>query len=549
MNAALAVLAFLVAAAAPRVSPMSAVAQTLPASSPSPSPSPSPSLSPSPSPSPDPLASPDASPDPSPTPSPSPSPEPTPAAPAVSPLPEASPAATPPEPMPETTPLPIVPDAPPSAPIPTATPLPPSAPVATPPPPEPGETPAPVPVKPVIAVPPEAPPDAPRVFLDCAACDVAYIQGQVGFVRYVRDRADADVHALVSTRATGAGGTEYTVRLIGRDRFAGVNDEFRVVTLPLAPADAVREQLARALRIGLARYALRTGGGENLDVTWEPLAEETPATDPWNQWVFRLAGSGWSYGESTKAEDQASGSASAARVTELWKVRLASYLILFRGRYELEGDAVERSFRRDVGTSLFLARALGGGLKEHAAVGGRLSWSASTYTNRSSLVYLAPVAEWSVFPYARSTRRALVLQYTPTIGYAHYYEETIFDETEELVADQSLRLVLDMTEPWGSATTSLSGGHYFHDVSKARLVSSASLALRLVRGLSVSLSGSFSLLRDQIYLPKGGATAEEILLQKRQLETTYTYSASVGLTYTFGSIFTPVVNTRLEPGA
>ena len=45
-------------------------------------------------------------------------------------------------------------------------------------------------------------------------------------------------------------------------------------------------------------------------------------------------------------------------------------------------------------------------------------------------------------------------------------------------------------------------------------------------------------------LPKEGATEEEILLHQRQLATQYDYFASVGLRYTFGSIYSNVVNPR-----
>ena len=51
-------------------------------------------------------------------------------------------------------------------------------------------------------------------------------------------------------------------------------------------------------------------------------------------------------------------------------------------------------------------------------------------------------------------------------------------------------------------------------------------------------------MKDQIYLPAGGATQEEILLQRRQLGTAYQYYASIGFRYTFGSIFNNVVNPR-----
>ena len=53
-----------------------------------------------------------------------------------------------------------------------------------------------------------------------------------------------------------------------------------------------------------------------------------------------------------------------------------------------------------------------------------------------------------------------------------------------------------------------------------------------------------TLLYDQIALPKQGASAEEILLRIRQLETNYSYSVGMGFSYSFGSIFTSIVNPR-----
>ncbi len=47
---------------------------------------------------------------------------------------------------------------------------------------------------------------------------------------------------------------------------------------------------------------------------------------------------------------------------------------------------------------------------------------------------------------------------------------------------------------------------------------------------------------DQLYRAAGRASDEEI--QRRQQATTYRYHFSIGLSYTFGSIFNNVVNTR-----
>ena len=53
-----------------------------------------------------------------------------------------------------------------------------------------------------------------------------------------------------------------------------------------------------------------------------------------------------------------------------------------------------------------------------------------------------------------------------------------------------------------------------------------------------------SRIRDQLSLPARGATDEEVLLRLRRLESSYEYSVSLSLTYTFGSIFSSIVNPR-----
>lgn len=49
---------------------------------------------------------------------------------------------------------------------------------------------------------------------------------------------------------------------------------------------------------------------------------------------------------------------------------------------------------------------------------------------------------------------------------------------------------------------------------------------------------------DQLNLPKGDASLDEILLRRRELATDYDYHISIGLSYTFGSVYSNVVNPR-----
>ena len=85
---------------------------------------------------------------------------------------------------------------------------------------------------------------------------------------------------------------------------------------------------------------------------------------------------------------------------------------------------------------------------------------------------------------------------------------------------------------------------YLHDSGKYSTSVFGDLSFRVVRGLSVNLSASTSLVRDQLYLAREDQTDEEILTEQRQLATDSRYRVSFGFSYTFGSIFNNVVNPR-----
>ena len=115
---------------------------------------------------------------------------------------------------------------------------------------------------------------------------------------------------------------------------------------------------------------------------------------------------------------------------------------------------------------------------------------------------------------------------------------------QESLLSQSLTVTLEIREPWGSASTSLQGSHYFHNFSKNRLELRGYLDFRIFKGLSVDISGRYKRIRDQLSLPLGEASLDEILLARKELATSYEYSISVGLRYTFGSVYSNVVNPR-----
>src|SRR4051812_41803062 len=68
------------------------------------------------------------------------------------------------------------------------------------------------------------------VYVDCQeyeACDFDFFRTELTFVNWVRDRQVADVHILVTTQTTGAGGSEFTATFIGLRHFAGLADTLK----------------------------------------------------------------------------------------------------------------------------------------------------------------------------------------------------------------------------------------------------------------------------------------------------------------------------------
>ena len=396
------------------------------------------------------------------------------------------------------------------------------------------------------SAPPAAQEERLGVFVDCQSmgCDFDFFRREITFVDYMRDRRDADVHVLVTSQATGSGGAQYTLHFIGQRRFQGVSDTLRYLSRPNASPDEIRRGLAGMIKLGLVPYVAGTPLASHLRITYEPpKASEGAAParrrDRWNSWTFRSSLRGFFNGESTYGSNSMNGSFSATRTTEAWKTRLSVSGNLNRQRFEL-GDRTVRNEQESYGMYGLLVKSLG----NHLSAGATGSMNRSTYNNQDLSLRVAPAVEYNFFPYSESSRRQLTAQYSLGAGALDYAEETIYGKTEETLLDQSLRLSVDTRQPWGSTSLGMEGAHYLHDFSKRRLSVNGNMDLRLVKGLSLSGFVSASRINDQLFLPRGDATPEQILLRQRQLATSYRYFASLGFSYTFGSATNNVVNPR-----
>jgi len=387
-------------------------------------------------------------------------------------------------------------------------------------------------------------PEALRVFLDCAVCDFDYLRTEMPYVNYVRDRKDAEVHVLVTTQPTGGGGTEYAIDFLGLRQFAGTSERLRYVAATTDTEEEVRRAFARRLELVLARYEAATQLADELTIVHQPAAGRPtaagPGDDPWNFWVLHTRLSGSLNSEQSINARSFFGSFSAERTTEDWKIRFGTNGSYNGSRFILsDGSRFSNTTRGFDVTGIVIGSV---GSNWGWGIGG--SATASTFVNQDLTLRIAPAVEYNIFPYAESTRRQLTFSYAIGANGFHYDEETIFGRTSEALMDQTVTVSFDMKQPWGQAGLALEAANYLNDAAKHHVILAGTLDFRIVRGLSVTVSGSGSRIRDQIFLPARGLTDEEILVQRRQLATDYRFNLALGVSLTFGSIYNNVVNSR-----
>jgi hypothetical protein len=375
----------------------------------------------------------------------------------------------------------------------------------------------------------------------------SYIKKEITFINYVRDLKEADVYIILTYEETGSGGESYTAFLVGQNKYSGMNDTLRVTTSPDETEDVFRRKAVNTLKMGFMRYMLKTPLANFFEVRFTQPVKETVESDKWNSWVYRLSLQAYSDGQKHYNETYMYGSVSANRITEKSKFE-SSLGIDFdneKSRYIDTANNIDTTYikttRDEYGYISYVKS-----INNHWSTGGSVTFQTSIYNNYDYSIKVCPGIEYDIFPYSESTRRKLTFLYYIGAYINNYIEETTLFKTKQTLGFHSLSGSLSIIQKWGSVNSSLTWSNYFFNWSynKLRLYTNANL--RIFKGLSFNIYGSISLIHDQISLPRGGASLDDVLLNRKALETTYSYYTSIGLTYTFGSIYNNVVNPRFN---
>ena len=392
----------------------------------------------------------------------------------------------------------------------------------------------------------------PNVFFDCNGrnCNSQYYRTEIDWVNWVNDKEVADVHVIMTSQTTGAGGNEYRLDFIGHGQAEGWEDTHLFQTLP---TDTEREQLdgiSHALGLGIASYAQQAGYRGLVSLTGPApespgagrrLVSQDEVDDPWNLWVFRLNGSGNLDGESTRSTTRLNGSFSANRITPTWKMNFNGNINYNRVDIELDNGNF-LNVRTDWGFNPLIVYSVA----DHWSIGIQGQAGRMTRFNQNFRVEVTPAIEYSVFPYDEATRRAFTFFYKVGPAYRDYIEPTIYNETSELRYEQSLQMQFSQRQEWGDASLRMTGSHFLSDFERNNLAIRGDIDVRIVRGFSVNIRGAIAWVNDQIYLPLDDATDAETLLRLQQEATSFNYGIQVGFSIQFGSIFNNVVNNRFR---
>nr|WP_321246238.1 hypothetical protein [uncultured Psychroserpens sp.] len=383
-----------------------------------------------------------------------------------------------------------------------------------------------------------------KIFLDCNFCDNTYIKQNLGNVQFVRDQGLGDVHLFFVSQANGSGGRLYEIDFIGKDKFENINYKLEFSTNTNMTSDDVRNEILKHIKLGLIRFWIANGSLTDITVNVpspEDETEEADEDDKWNYWVFRVGASGYFNGEETNKSSNLNINLSAKRVTEKNKFSFRARFGENRSTFTFDGEdivAVNNSKALNISDVL--------SINDHWSYGFFGNIGTSTYSNYKTYWRFRPAIEYNFFNYKESAKKQLILSYRNGLVFNNYIERSVFGEDKELLFQHSLLLGGSIRQEWGNINGEASFNQYLHDTGLNSLGFYIGANVRVFKGFNFNVGGNYRITRDQINLPAGDVSLEELLLQQQQLQSGYNYWVNVGFSYSFGSIYNSIVNPRFN---
>ena len=377
-----------------------------------------------------------------------------------------------------------------------------------------------------------------KAYIDCR-CDENYLKQETSFLEYVRDQDLADIEIFVRDERNPTGSRSFEIKIDGNNDYEGISSSTVAVGYANDTSSTLRDKLLNKLKLALVPFLDK--GNYNLKVDIDSNFEDLSTNDDkWKNWVFELSGSYNNDKEESRQTNRYEIEFEIDKLTEDWRIGM-----------ELKRNESNRKFfsEDDVYTSNRKSTSFNGrivrSISDHFSAGAFFGLYQNTYENVDLNRYIAPAIEYSFYPYEDVLSKEITLAYRIGVGKRDYIEKTIYGFEKQKLSSQTLSLNIRFRQKWGNISSYLNATQFLNDGSKKRFSLRSDLDIRVYEGLAVRLSGNINLIREQYNLAAGSTSIEDLLLQQRQIATDYRTNFSVGLSYTFGSIYNSIINTRL----
>lgn len=391
-----------------------------------------------------------------------------------------------------------------------------------------------------------------KLFIDCSNvwCDQTFIRSEINIIDFVFDRMAADVHLLITSTPIGNGGDQFQMIFYGQKNFAGQRDTLRFTMPPVYTEVEVREKILTHLKIGLVPYVAKTDMIQYVtlefkrhDTNDETAKEER---DKWNYWVFRVGGNGNLSIDQNYTSTNLSANTSANRTTEKFRIEflLSTGKNISKFKYDDEDGAEQ--IVNVTNTNYRFNNTTVMAISDHWSYGYYFFLRNNTFSNFQNSIRFVPAIEYNIFPYREVNNKFLTFSYGVDLIHNDYYQETIYNKLDENIAGHSARIVSRFNQKWGTLNSTINYTNYFHNWSLYSLEINTEAEVRISGNLSFYVYAFGGLTRNQVFIPKGSTSVEDVLARRRQLASSFNLGAWFGISYRFGSILNNFVNPRFS---
>jgi len=380
-----------------------------------------------------------------------------------------------------------------------------------------------------------------KIFYDCQTdCYQSFIKQNLSGVEFVREPQYSDVHIQITSETNGSGGETFHLDFMGQNDFKDIQRKNSFATNKDMTDELIRQKILKYIKLGLVDFWLQKGMDDMVEVKLNKPTKKQEK-DRWNNWIFKLGTNLWLNGSSNNKNSNINGYLNIKQVKKTHKFYFKMQYGKNTQEYKFNGNII-KSDQEWVSSKINEILSI----NSHWSYGFFGNYLRSKYRNYEHQITISGGMEYDIFPYKDNAKKSLVFSGILGGKYNKYFEKTIYNKTEELLPVLDLDITGSFVQKWGNVYGSISYHTFLNDPKLNAFDFGTGVDIRIAKGLNFRVNGNYSITHNQINIAAGDLSLEETLLAQKELQSGYDYFFSVGLNYSFGSIYNTIVNPRFD---